>query len=92
MRLAPEEIARMIIHLDAMLFQVLTEGAGIDPKTANELLVPVREFIFALIAALGIEYEWASCLTQKETEKKKLIQRVYESFRSFLTALNTQNQ
>jgi len=92
MRLPPDEVAKLFVNLDAMIFRALTEGVGADPNTANEVLIPIRELMFIIIVALGIEYEWASCYTEKEQEKQKLIQRVYESFKNYLASLRQKNE
>lgn len=88
MRLTPEEIARMIFELDAMVFTLLNMF-DLNKIQIEEIIKPIREQIFALIVALGFENEYVSQILPPDAEnREEIINKLYDAFRNYLAKLH----
>jgi len=87
-RLTPEEISKMFLELDMMVYNLLAM-MNMNKIQIDEILKPVREHIFAMIVALGFENEYLSLILPPEANNiDEVRNRLYEAFRNYLAKLH----
>jgi len=84
MRLSEEEIAKMLLELDNLIFGLLSNELNVPPEKINSLLEPIRAHIGALAVALGVEEKFAEFFAQNPETKQAIINKLYEFFRAYL--------
>ena len=84
MRLSEEEIAKMLVELDSLLFELLAGELGVERTRINELLEPIRVHIGALAVALGVEEKFASFFANDRNAHRAIVNKLYEFFRGYL--------
>jgi len=83
-RLGEDEIVKMLLELDNMIFGMLASEFNVDPEKVSELMAPIRAHIGAIVVALGLEEKFASVFAQDRAQRDQIIMRLYDYFKTYL--------